>query len=344
MPRAQRSVLILTQEFDPTVDPVVQSLAGRDAAVVRVDLSYFPQRLSFTTSDFSTSNSGGGRRVLRHRDREVDLDALSGVWYRRPTAFEFDADMGEAETQFARNEAIHGVGGILRSTDCLWINRPDLDAVAELKPYQLTLAQRLGFRVPRTLLTNDPDEVAALLRDADRPIVYKALTGGVIHYPGAFPGGLLTAVVGDELVDHLHRVRHTMCQFQEYVEKAYEVRLTVIGNTFFPVVISSQDRDSTSVDWRGENELPYGDYRPLPDALVKKVQLLLDELNLVYAALDFIVTPDGEYVFLEANPNGQFMWMQHDLGIAFSDCVADLLVAGDPGQGFRRGDVTQVGY
>jgi hypothetical protein len=258
----------------------------------------------------------------------VDLDRLCGVWYRRPTAFDFGPRMGDAEQQFAHSEALQGIGGILRATDCLWVNRPDADAVAELKPYHLGLAKQLGMRAPRTLLTNDPEEVAALVERADRPIVYKALTGGVIHYPGAFPNGLLTTVVGGEIRDHLDRVRHTMCVFQEYIDKAYEVRLTVIGNTYFPVTIQSQDVDNTKVDWRGENHLPYGDFRPLPDEIVK-------------ATIDFIVTPSGEYVFLEVNPGGQFMWMQHDLNLPFSDHVADLLMKGGP---FRRGDVTQVGY
>lgn len=330
------TVLILTQDFDPTTDPVIHALKARDANVVRVDLSYFPRTLTFTTSDFD-----GKRRVLRHRDREVDLDRLSGVWYRRPTPFDFGPEMGEAERQFAHCEAAHGIGGILRATDCLWVNRPDADAVAELKPYHIELAKQLGMQVPRTLLTNDPNEVAALLERADRPIVYKALTGGVIHYPGAFPNGLLTTVVGDEILDHLDRVRHTLCVFQEYVDKAYEVRLTVIGDTYFPVTIQSQDVEATRVDWRGDSHMPYGDYRPLPEQVVKATQELLVELGLVYAAIDFIVTPSGEYVFLEVNPGGQFMWMQHDLGLPFSDHVADLLVRGGP---FRRGDVTQVGY
>jgi len=336
------AVLILTQDFDPTVDPVIGSLKEREAQVVRVDLSYFPQRLTFTGSDFD-----GERRRLRHLDREagidreLDLDQVASVWYRRPTPFDFGERMGEAERQFAHMEALQGVGGMLRATGCLWVNRPDADAVAELKPYHLGLAKQLGMRVPRTLLTNDPAEVQALLERADRPIAYKALTGGVIHYPGAFPNGLLTTVVGDELRSHLDRVRHTMCVFQEYVDKAYEVRLTVVGNTYFPVTIQSQDVETTKVDWRGENQLPYGDYHPLPDEIVKATQALLGELGIVYAAVDFIVTPAGEHVFLEVNPGGQFMWMQHDLDLPFSDHVADLLVKGGP---FRRGDVTQVGY
>lgn len=335
-PSNDGAVLILTQDFDPTVDPVVHCLRAKDANIVRVDLSYFPQKMCVTASDFD-----GDRRRLLHRGRDVDLRRLSGVWYRRPTAFDFGPGMGEAEKQFARNEALQGVGGILRATDCLWINRPDLDGVAELKPYQLQIAKRLGMRTPRTLMTNDPDEVTALLATADRPIVYKAFSGGVIHYPGSFPSGLFTTVVGEEITEHLDRVRHTMCMFQEYIEKSHEIRLTVIGNTFFPVVIRSQDTDATTVDWRGANHLPYGDYEPLPEDLVKKIQQMMAELDLVYAALDFIVTPDGEYVFLEANPNGQFMWMYHDLKLPMAECIADLLMAGGE---FRRGEVTQIGY
>jgi hypothetical protein len=335
-------VLILTQEFDPTVDPVIRTLSERGAEVVRVDLSYFPRRLSFTTSDFD-----GTRRLLRDRDsdREVDLDRLAGVWYRRPTGFDFGPEMGEPERIYARKEAMQGIGGILRATNCLWVNRPDIDAVGELKPYQLELAKRLGFRVPRTLLTNDPQEVVALMDRADHPIVYKSFTGGVIHYPGAFPGGLLTTVVGDEIRAHLDRVGHTMCMFQEYIDKAYEVRLTVIGNTYFPVTIKSQDMDTTKVDWRGQAgeqaSLPYGDYQPLPDEIIKKTQALFAELGAVYGAVDFIVTPDGEYIFLEVNPAGQFMWMHFDLGLEMGDCMAELLMRGGP---FERGEVTQVGY
>ncbi|WP_018653832.1 MvdC/MvdD family ATP grasp protein [Actinomadura flavalba] len=336
----QTEVLILTQDFDPTVDPVVRSLNAKGARVVRLDLSYFPHRLSFTSSDF-----GDEFQVLRHRDgeidREMDLGALAGVWYRRPTSFDFGTEMSRAEQEFSRYEALIGVGGILRSTDCLWMNRPDLDAVADLKPYQLTLAKRTGLRTPRTLLTNDPDQVAGLLEREDGKVVYKSLSGGVIHYPGAFPSGLFTTVIGDEARDHLGRVRHTTCQFQEYIEKAYEVRLTVIGNTYFPVVVDSQSNATTEVDWRADTEMAYGDYRPLPDQVVKQTQALLDELGIVYAAVDFIVTPDGEYVFLEANPNGQFMWMQNDLGLPMSDRIADVLMKGER---FRRGDVEQVGY
>jgi glutathione synthase/RimK-type ligase-like ATP-grasp enzyme len=336
MPTSGRPVLILTQEFDLTVDPVVRVLTERTVPVVRLDLSAFPRAMTLTSSDF-----GAERQVLRHGGRTVDLARLAAVWLRRPTEFDFGDEMDEAARHFARNEAILGVGGVLRATDCLWVNRPDVDSVAELKPYQLAAARKVGLRTPRTLLTNDPAEVAALRERVSGPLVYKALSGGVFRRPGGFPVGLLTTVVGDELAAHLARVRHTICMFQEYVEKAYEVRLTVIGNTYFPVTIRSQETGATRVDWRGRNDMPYGDYVPLPAQVVKQVQALLAELGVVYAAVDLIVTPAGEYVFLEANPNGQFIWMETDLGLPLAERMADLLATGGP---FRRGEATQVGY
>ncbi len=32
--------------------------------------------------------------------------------------------------------------------------------------------------------------------------------------------------------------------------------------------------------------------------------------GLNYSAMDFIVTPDDQYIFLESNPNGQFAFIQ----------------------------------
>jgi hypothetical protein len=39
-----------------------------------------------------------------------------------------------------------------------------------------------------------------------------------------------------------------------------------------------------------------------------------------------IVTPDGEYVFLELNPNGQWLWLEHELGLPLVATMADLLM------------------
>jgi hypothetical protein len=59
--------------------------------------------------------------------------------------------------------------------------------------------------------------------------------------------------------------------------------------------------------------------------------------GLNFASLDMIVTPDGEFVFLELNPNGQWLWLEYELGLPLVASMADLLTsdAGRPTEDAR---------
>jgi glutathione synthase/RimK-type ligase-like ATP-grasp enzyme len=58
--------------------------------------------------------------------------------------------------------------------------------------------------------------------------------------------------------------------------------------------------------------------------------MLVQKLGLRYAAIDLIETPKGDFVFLEANPNGQYSWLENDLGLPISDAIASELAADTP--------------
>jgi hypothetical protein len=65
---------------------------------------------------------------------------------------------------------------------------------------------------------------------------------------------------------------------------------------------------------------------------------LMDSFELNFASLDMIVTPEGEFVFLELNPNGQWLWLELELGLPLVATMADLLMsnhsrAGRPPEG-----------
>ncbi|MDQ3698554.1 MAG: hypothetical protein M3373_11110 [Gemmatimonadota bacterium] len=68
-------------------------------------------------------------------------------------------------------------------------------------------------------------------------------------------------------------------------------------------------------------------YRPcqLPEKVEALCVELLTELNLCFGAIDIVRAPDGEYVFLEINPNGQWAWVEERTGLPISDAIADLL-------------------
>jgi hypothetical protein len=44
-----------------------------------------------------------------------------------------------------------------------------------------------------------------------------------------------------------------------------------------------------------------------------------------YSAIDLVEHPDGEFVFLEANPNGQFLWLEESLGLKISSAIIEEL-------------------
>lgn len=50
-----------------------------------------------------------------------------------------------------------------------------------------------------------------------------------------------------------------------------------------------------------------------------------ERMHLNFGCFDLIVTPDGEYVFLECNPNGQWLWVELATGLPIAEAIADFL-------------------
>ena len=51
-------------------------------------------------------------------------------------------------------------------------------------------------------------------------------------------------------------------------------------------------------------------------------------MNLVYSAIDMILTPQGDYVFLEANPSGQYEWIEKITGLEITKSIVEHLIRG----------------
>lgn len=95
--KAPRSVMILTHQFDPTVDMVVDELHSRGIPLFRADTSEFPERLS-VGAELRDGHWSGRLRTGR---RCLDLSAVTGIYYRRPTNFEFHPELSDNERRWA---------------------------------------------------------------------------------------------------------------------------------------------------------------------------------------------------------------------------------------------------
>lgn len=322
--------LIVAADFDLTVDAVIAECESGGTEIVRFDLADYPANLRITLDDFT------GSRTLRVRERVVELGAVRTVWYRRPSNI-----VGPPDGNWSPAESARTIAGALYGIDCLWINRPDRDLTAGFKVYQLHLARRVGLNTPRSVVTNDP-VAAREVAEGNERIVFKLLHGALVQPSGA-PATVLTTPVTRTHLDRIGHVRHSPCLFQEYVAKAYEVRVTVVGRTVFPVTIDSQRLADTAVDWRatGGDSPPYGDFRSVPSDVLVGIQAMMDRLGIVYGAFDFIVDRQGRWIFLEVNSMGQYLWLEEDLGLPISAAVASLL---DRGASALGDPVRVVGY
>lgn len=63
----------------------------------------------------------------------------------------------------------------------------------------------------------------------------------------------------------------------------------------------------------------------LPDAILNQCISLLKILNLRFGAIDFILDKNGNYIFLEINPNGQWAWIEKQTGYKISNEITNLL-------------------
>lgn len=112
---------------------------------------------------------------------------------------------------------------------------------------------------------------------------------------------------------------------QNKIEKRYDVRATFVGEKCFAVAIESQQLEDTCVDWRkGEHILQHTPI-DLPMTIHEKCISLMQKLDLHYGAIDFVLDQEGNYTFLEINPNGQWAWIEHLTGLPISKEIVKCL-------------------
>jgi len=322
-------MLILTADGDAHVEHVARLLANRGADVIQFDPGRFPVHASLNVTFMP---GGGPHRLLVADDRVVDLDQLAAVWVRRPSQ---PVPHQEVVDQVARGyvncECSAFSMDVWDSLGCLTV--PGSHAVmgaASRKLYQLVVARELGFESPPTLITTNPEEFLDFYCAHDGRVITKVI-GQLSAYHGDGDFGRYTELVSTRDVRYAASVRLCPIIVQPYVVKALELRVTVVGKEVFAAEIHSQESNRARIDWRRYDlrMTPHGIHR-LPDEIAKRCLALVQRLGLCYGAIDLILTPDGRYVFLEINPNGQYLWIEKATGLPISEALCDLLLGCEP--------------
>lgn len=297
-------ILILSEAEDDHGQHMHEHLEALGHDVVLFDASLFPQGLLLT---YEPRSSGGLLRAPG--GRSIPFGDVTSVYWRsycEPEA----VDMGDAEaTYIAQNDSRALVESLFLRIKARWVNGFDAFRLHQTKPAALSMVAQAGVPTPATILTNDPDEVLRFVKMHPR-CIHKPVQGG------AHTRRLTEAHLTDE---HLEKLALAPITLQEEVPGT-NIRVFLAGERTYAAEIRTEAIDFR--DDQGADVLP----TTVPaevEAFCRKAAALL---KLTWTGIDLRRTPEGRYVFLEANPSPMFITFERLTGLPLTEALTALLV------------------
>jgi glutathione synthase/RimK-type ligase-like ATP-grasp enzyme len=286
-------------------------------------------------ADFPTRQTGSIRvteNSHRWQMHGVELDEPSRpfdvVWFRRPSLPVMPRGLypGDREIATRAAEAFYRAIWQLVAPDAFWVNPVGSRLRSDSKPVQLIEAARIGFKVPPTLFSNDPQDIRGFLAENEGHCVYKSLYPAVWETRQGVAYLFTTDVTLDDLPDD-DLLQASAGIFQRKLPKAYELRVTCLGERAIAAKLYSQENELARADWRRAFKTVHIESTTLPEDVGRMCWSLMGKLGILFGCFDFIVTPEGELYFLEVNHMGQFLWLEEgDPNLFLLDAFCEFLV------------------
>lgn len=268
--------------------------------------------------------------------RAFNMREIDAVWLRRWYHPSASSELHPADVRFAKGEAgeyVRSMMDVLDMDERFWINPLQAKRRADRKAVQLMQAKAVGLGIPQTLLSNDPQRIREFFKANDGRVIYKPYVPATWHNDGRMYS-TFTSPLNEALLEQDLSLSQAPGIYQALVDKDYELRITVMGRSIFASRIDSQQDGYYLTDWRAnitKGQVVRSRRHQLPPRIEQQCLALLERMGLVFGCIDMIVTPEGDYVFLEINEMGQFLWLeQEDPEIPLLDCFTQFVHSRNP--------------
>ena len=323
-------VLIVTNKEDVHPTPVIEYLNEKQIPVFRLNTEAlltdyeFSWWCSASDTDFYLKNIKNGLQVKGSE--------ITSIWERRPLAPAELLIENISEVNTHNLEEARGFLSFLTYylKDVFSIGSVIYDRVSASKMLQLKVGKDLGIKIPSTCFSNRKEEIIRFSKQYES-VILKSIENDNVWLGDEFEYVFYAQKVkSSDLINQPEEAfSQTVSFVQNYIEKAFELRITVVCDKVFACKIDSQlmSEEKGKIDWRQGYD--YGlkhEVFSLPDTISTFCKQFLTKMNLHFGCFDFIVTPNGEYVFLECNPNGQWLWIELETGLKISTAIAKALI------------------
>jgi hypothetical protein len=302
------AIVVLGSPQEAHAACIYQKIQARGKRAIYWDTRNFPAEMKISLSTGPERNSLG--YFSDETGQPFALDEVEAVYWRTHLGFATPPVEDAHLQDMAYREIESTWGSLFRLLPCRWVNSPEAVGMHVFKHYQLTLMHRAGIRIPQTLVTNDADAVCDFYDRLNGQVIYKPVRGG------AHTSRLTQEDLQPERLDNLAK---SPVQFQELIE-GVDIRAYLIKDQLFAAEIQSH-----TLDFRDDPGAPIVPIK-LPAAAEQDCHQALQLLGLAYSGIDLRRTPQGEYVFLEANPCPMFIYFEQQTGYPISNCLVDLLM------------------
>lgn len=290
-------ILIFSNLFDISTNQVQDWLEYYREPFFRINSEDF---LNIEIDNISNPKS------IKVKDKIILIESVKCVWIRKwdkPKIknFEWD-DSNNVEAEVIRRNLIEDEFSAF--SEYLFFCLKDIKGISDKyyfgnrKLIQLIEAEKHGLRTPYSKVVNIKNSI---------PKVGQFITKPIEKAPSELESRFFTTEISENFIKKIPNKFHPSL-IQEKIEKLLEIRVFYLDNSFTSIAIFSQDDSQTNIDFRNYNHKTPNRYVPynLDLDTSEKIHKLMQALNLKSGSIDLIKDINGELIFLEVNPNGQF--------------------------------------
>lgn len=329
-------ILIITHKDDFHCNPVIKHFQENGDEYFRLNTESLLTDYSFTFSQIGESTNLQIKNLKN--EKILSSNTVKSVWERRPLPPEIPASNKKKIKSVIEEEAAELVIWLRHFfINCRMIGSSVWDRPNESKLRQMDVASKViktlesKIKIPHTLITNSKKDFDQFANKVDKAVLKPISADGIVldDKHEIFFG---SRQISSENLNQITEKDLKLCPtfLQVYIEKEFEYRITTIGEKSLCCKIDSQKLapGKGREDWREGYDFGLAEVEEwvdCPKEIEEFINLYLEKMNLNFGCFDFIKAKNGCYYFLECNPNGQWLWLEIDLGIPISKSISDFL-------------------
>jgi len=326
----KKPVLIITAKTDVHADFVIMEINKLGGEVIRLNTEDLMTNADFFVGNGINSSEWQTKWLLKDSKKSFAENSFDTIWYRKPekvkVALEFQEEHAKVFVEEEYDFFLRSFYNLLSHKR--WVNPFWAGRQASQKLPNLLLAAKLGLNVPKTIITNEAVVAKEFGELCNWNLIVKTFhfSGFVINETQAWHC-FAKRVTPENFEKFADSIRYAPTFLQQYIDKSIELRVTIMDNHVFTAALHSQENERAKDDWRAMDsyQLKHTIYE-LPPAIEEKLLAFNRHYGLIFSTFDLILTPDGDYYFLECNSNGQWYWVEDVTKMPMARTMAELLL------------------